>query len=189
VKSHDIQLLLFDLALILILARVLGATARRLGQPPVLGEILAGILLGPTLFSGTITRHLFPIELRPPLVAVASLGLVLFMFIVGYELDGALIKGRERIAVSVSLGSIAVPVVAGFMLGIWLANRHHPHHVVPFRAVRRSGHVGDRVSGAGPNPHRSRHAPHPDRRAGDSERSGRRHRGVVAARRRRDDRE
>ncbi|PZS28372.1 MAG: cation/H(+) antiporter [Pseudonocardiales bacterium] len=131
-KSHDIQLLLFDLALILVLARVLGATARRFGQPPVLGEILAGILLGPTLFSGAITRHLFPMELRPPLVAVASLGLVLFMFIVGYELDGALIKGRERIAVSVSLGSIAVPVVAGFLLGVWLAHRHHVHRVVPF---------------------------------------------------------
>jgi Kef-type K+ transport system membrane component KefB len=124
VTTHDIQLLLVDLALILVLARVLGAAARRLGQPPVVGEILAGILLGPTLFSGWVTRRLFPLELRPPLTALADLGLVLFMFIVGYELDRNLIRGRERIAVSISLGSIAVPLTGGFFLGLWLAHRH-----------------------------------------------------------------
>ena len=129
---HDIQLLLVDLALILVLARLLGAAARRLGQPPVIGEILAGILLGPTLFSGAITRHLYLLELRAPLTAVADLGLVLFMFIIGYELDGALIRGRERIAVSVSLGSIALPLGSGFLLGLWLANRHHVDRAVPF---------------------------------------------------------
>ena len=50
---NDVQLLLADVALIIILARLLGNLARRLGQPPVLGEILAGILLGPTFFHGT----------------------------------------------------------------------------------------------------------------------------------------
>ena len=130
--THDVQLLLVDLALILVLARLLGALARRLGQPPVIGEITAGILLGPTLFSGAITRHLYLLELRAPLTAVADLGLVLFMFIIGYELDGALIRGRERIAVSVSLGSIALPLGSGFLLGIWLAHRHHVDRTVPF---------------------------------------------------------
>ncbi|MFN2519358.1 MAG: cation:proton antiporter [Jatrophihabitantaceae bacterium] len=130
--THSIQLLLVDLALILVLARVLGAAARRLGQPPVIGEISAVILLGPTLFSGVITRHLFPMELRPPLTAVADLGLVLFMFIIGYELDGALIRGRERIAASVSLGSIALPLSSGFLLGLWLAHRHHVDRAAPF---------------------------------------------------------
>jgi Kef-type K+ transport system membrane component KefB len=47
---NDVQLLLADVAIIIILARLLGAAARRLGQPPVLGEILAGILLGPTFW-------------------------------------------------------------------------------------------------------------------------------------------
>ncbi|PZS16103.1 MAG: cation/H(+) antiporter [Pseudonocardiales bacterium] len=130
--THSIQLLLVDLALILVLARLLGAAARRLGQPPVIGEILGGILLGPTLFNGEITHHLFPTELRAPLSAVADLGLVLFMFIIGYELDGALIRGRERIAASVSLGSIALPLGSGFLLGLWLAHRHHIDRAVPF---------------------------------------------------------
>jgi Kef-type K+ transport system membrane component KefB len=132
VTPHATQLLLIDLALILTLARLFGALAKRIGQPPVVGEILAGILLGPTLFEGWITKRLFPAELLPPLTAVADVGLVLFMFIVGYELDRTLIRGRERIAVSVSLGSIALPLSTGFVLGIWLAHRHHIDRVVPF---------------------------------------------------------
>jgi Kef-type K+ transport system membrane component KefB len=52
--------------------------AKRLGQPPVLGEIIAGILLGPTLFRGKITATLFPITLTQPLSALANLGVVMF---------------------------------------------------------------------------------------------------------------
>lgn len=123
---HNIELLLADLALIIVLARLLGAAARRLGQPQVLGEIIAGILLGPTLFSGAITDTLFPADLLPSLGALANIGLVLFMFIIGYELDRALIRGRERVAAAVSLGSILVPMTAGFALGLWLG-RNHEH--------------------------------------------------------------
>ena len=130
--SHDIALLLLDLALILVLARVLGAAARRIGQPAVVGEVVAGIALGPTLFHGAITRHLFPSELSPVLTGIADVGLVLFMFIVGYELDAALIRGRGRQAASISLGSILVPMAAGFGLGFWLATHNAHHGVVPF---------------------------------------------------------
>lgn len=128
----DVRLLLFDLALILVMARLFGAAARAVGQPQVVGEIIAGICLGPTLFGGAISRHLFPADLHPALGSVADLGLVLFMFIVGYELDRELIRGRERIAATVSLGSIVMPLVFGFGLGLWLAHRHHVHRTVPF---------------------------------------------------------
>ncbi|HET6876186.1 MAG TPA: cation:proton antiporter [Jatrophihabitans sp.] len=121
---HNVELLLVDLALIIVLARLLGLAARRLGQPQVLGEIVAGILLGPTLFSGAITDTLFPVDLLPSLSALANVGLVLFMFIIGYELDRDLIRGRERIAATVSLGSILVPMLAGFGLGLWLGTKH-----------------------------------------------------------------
>jgi len=93
---NDVQLLLADVAFIIILARLLGTAAKLLGQPPVLGEILAGILLGPTFFHGAITKALFPTSLIPPLTALADIGLVLFMFVVGYEVDLRLIRGRER---------------------------------------------------------------------------------------------
>jgi Kef-type K+ transport system membrane component KefB len=90
----DVQLLLFDLALIIVLARLLGELARRVGQPPVLGEIVAGIMLGPTIWGTNITGTLFPPTLLPPLTALANLGLVFFMFVVGYEVDLGLVTGR-----------------------------------------------------------------------------------------------
>src|SRR6516164_8445610 len=129
---NDVQLLLADVAFIIILARLLGNLAKRLGQPPVLGEILAGILLGPTFFHGTITKALFPPGLIPPLTALADLGLVLFMFVVGYEVDLRLIRGRERVAAGVSTGSVVLPLVLGSALGVWLAHHNHIPHVSTF---------------------------------------------------------
>lgn len=129
---NNVQLLLADVAIVIILARLLGVAAKRLGQPPVLGEILAGILLGPTFLHGRITATLFPAALISPLTALADIGLVLFMFVVGYELDLRLIRGRERVAAGVSLGSVALPLLLGSGLGVWLAHRHHVPHVATF---------------------------------------------------------
>jgi K+:H+ antiporter len=128
----DVQLLLADVAIIIILARLLGAAAKRLAQPPVLGEILAGIVLGPTFFHGQITRALFPAPLLSPLTALADLGLIMFMFVVGYEVDLGLIRGRERVAVGVSTGSVIVPLGLGAALGVWLAYRNGLPHVATF---------------------------------------------------------
>ena len=130
--SLDHVQLLADVAIIIIVARLPGIAARRLGQPPVLGEILAGILLGPTFFHGRVTTTLFPPALIPPLTALADIGLVLFMFAVGYEVDLRLIRGREQAAFSVSIGSVALPLVLGSGLGVWLAHRNHVHHVPAF---------------------------------------------------------
>ena len=130
--DQEVQLFLADLAIIILLARLLGMAAKRLGQPPVIGEIIAGILLGPTLFDGKITATLFPMTLRQPLSALATLGVVMFMFAVGYLLDLRLIRGRERVAASVSVSSIILPLSLGVGLGVWLASRHHVHHVLPF---------------------------------------------------------
>ncbi|HEY7361126.1 MAG TPA: cation:proton antiporter, partial [Streptosporangiaceae bacterium] len=130
--DQEVQLFLADLAIIILLARLLGMAAKRLGQPPVLGEIIAGILLGPTLFQGQITATLFPATIRPALSALANLGVVIFMFAVGYELDLRLFRGRERVAASVSVCSVVLPLALGAGLGVWLAGRHHVHDVLPF---------------------------------------------------------
>jgi len=130
--DSDVQLLLADLALIIILARLLGMAAKRIGQPPVLGEIVAGILLGPTIWGTKITTTLFPPTLIPPLTALADIGLVLFMFVVGYEVDLGLVKGRERVAAAVAIGSIVVPLLLGSGLGVWLAHRYHVHNPTTF---------------------------------------------------------
>ena len=89
--------------MILVLARAAGWVFTKLGQPAVVGEILAGILLGPTLLGTSLSEDLFPLDSRPFLVVLANLGLVLFMFVVGLELDLSLVKGRERVAGSVSV--------------------------------------------------------------------------------------
>jgi Kef-type K+ transport system membrane component KefB len=132
--DQQVQLLLFDIALIIILARSFGALAKRLGQPPVLGEIVAGILLGPTLFAGAITKALFPHPMIAPLTAIADLGLALFMFVVGYEVDLGLVKGREKVAGGVAVGSIVLPLVLGVGLGFYLANSRHLHDKLTFVA-------------------------------------------------------
>jgi Kef-type K+ transport system membrane component KefB len=129
---NDVELLLADVAIVIILARLLGTAAKLLGQPAVLGEILAGILLGPTFFHAAITKALFPTSLISPLTALADIGLVLFMFVVGYEVDLRLIRGRERVAVGVSLGAFILPLGLGTALGVWLAHRHHLPHVTDF---------------------------------------------------------
>lgn len=117
-------MLLIDTALIILLARALGAVAHRLGQPPVVGEVLAGILVGPTLFHGAVADHLFPVEVRPSLNALATVGVAVFMFFVGLELDGALVRGKGRAVVTVSLSSITLPFCLGVALALYLATRH-----------------------------------------------------------------
>ncbi|MGA4838615.1 cation:proton antiporter [Streptomyces sp. G45] len=122
--SQQIQLLFVDLALILALARGLGALAARLGQPPVVGEILGGILLGPTLFGTLLSDHLFPGDVRPLLTALADIGVGLFMFMVGLELEHRVLRGRTRVSAGAALGSTLVPFVLGVGLGCYLLRDH-----------------------------------------------------------------
>jgi len=130
--DSQVQLLLFDLALIIVLARLFGAAARRVGQPPVIGEIIAGLVLGPTIWGMQFTHTLFPDSLLPPLTAIANLGLALFMFVVGFEVDLGLVRGREQVAASVAIGSIVAPLALGMGLGVWLAHEHHMDSQVTF---------------------------------------------------------
>lgn len=113
----DITVILAQLALIIVVARFAGAAVARVGIPPVVGEIFAGVLLGPSLFGSDVSDYLFPMDTRPFLSLLASIGLVLFMFVVGLELDVSLVKGRGRVAGSVSVVSILMP----FSMGIGLA--------------------------------------------------------------------
>jgi Kef-type K+ transport system membrane component KefB len=108
-------------ALILVLARVLGALAVRLAQPAVVGEIVAGILLGPTLFHGAVANTVLPPGIRPELSALADLGVAVFMFAVGLEADLTR-PGGARAAVSVSVASTVLPLALGAGLGLVLAS-------------------------------------------------------------------
>lgn len=125
--TSQVQHLFLGLAAILVLARVLGLVAARLGQPPVIGEIVAGLAMGPTLFNGQIAATLFPTEIRPLLTALANVGLALFMFIVGSELEHATVVERKLVPISVSIGSTALPFLLGSGLGLYLYSSHGAH--------------------------------------------------------------
>jgi Kef-type K+ transport system membrane component KefB len=110
-------------SVIVLAAHLGGVAARRIGQPKVLGEIVAGILLGPSVLGALwpdATATLFPTELLPWLKALAEIGLVLFMFLVGVELDREHLRGQGRRAVVVSHASIVAPFAMGFALGWWM---------------------------------------------------------------------
>src|SRR5262245_15049373 len=89
--------LLLALAAVVIAGRLLGALFRIVGQPPVIGEVVAGILLGPSLL-GSISHDaysfLLPASVAPSLGLLAQLGVVLYMFLVGVELDTDGLKGQ-----------------------------------------------------------------------------------------------
>ncbi len=127
-NTDDLTAIVFiDIAIIVAVARLVGALFKKIRQPAVVGEIVAGIALGPSLlglFPGQLPTRIFPNDVRPYLGILAQLGLVIFMFIVGLEVDVALIRGKERIAGVISLSSIALP----FGLGVLLATALHSSH-------------------------------------------------------------
>ncbi len=92
---YDISTILAELAVIIVLARIMGWLFTKVGQPAVVGEITAGILLGPSILGVELSNELFPIDTRPYLAVLAALGLVLFMFVVGLELDTVADQGQR----------------------------------------------------------------------------------------------
>jgi len=122
---HDVLVLIVQTAVLLFVARALGEVAQRLGQPAVVGEILSGILLGPSLVSSLapgIGAWILPqTEVQGYLLEViALLGVLFLLLVTGLETDLSLIRRRAGAAVGASLGGIVVPFGTGFLLGWYL---------------------------------------------------------------------
>ncbi len=118
-----VALLIAQVAAILITSRLFGVVFRRLGQPLVVAEIVAGIALGPSLL-GVLWPEgmagLFPAASLGVLSGVSQLGLVLFMFLVGLEFDTGLLRERARLALIIGPYSIVLPFVAGVAMALYL---------------------------------------------------------------------
>lgn len=119
--SGSLARFLLAMAVIVAGAKLAGMLARRLGQPAVIGEILLGIVLGPSVigaFWPAGLHWLIPHSVLPQLNVVAEIGVVLFIFLVGAELDTGMLRGERSLALTVSHVGVAVPFVAGIAIAI-----------------------------------------------------------------------
>lgn len=117
---HPLAILLAQIVTIILVARFFGWVFRKIGQPSVIGEIIAGIVLGPSLlgmYFPEFSLTLFPVASLGNLQFLSQIGLILFMYVIGMELDLKVLKNKAQDAVVISHASIIIP----FALGVGLA--------------------------------------------------------------------
>ncbi len=102
--------------IVLIVARAFGMVAVRVGQPRVMGEVIAGVALGPSLFgllAPNLQATIFATDILPAFGVAANLGLIFFMFLIGMEVDQKQLRGKAAPAAAISNASIALPMLLG----------------------------------------------------------------------------
>jgi Kef-type K+ transport system membrane component KefB len=113
--------LLIALATVILLGSVLGRIFTYVGQPPVIGEVVAGILLGPSFFGQVApdaAGFILPPSVAPFLEIIAQLGVILYMFLIGLEFDGARLRDHAQSSIAIAHASIVVPFVLGSFLAL-----------------------------------------------------------------------
>lgn len=129
---HPLSILLAQIITIVVVARILGWIFKKIGQPTVIGEIIAGILLGPSLVGSLLpgfSDALFPDSSLGNLQFLSQFGLILFMFMVGMELDLKTLKNKAREAVLISHASIIIPFALGMILAYYIYENFAPSNV------------------------------------------------------------
>lgn len=127
--GYPLAMLLLQIISIILVARFFGILFRKIGQPSVIGEIVAGIVLGPSLLGNyfpEISSFLFPVASLGNLGVVSQLGLVLFMFVVGMELDLKILKNQAHDAIVISHASIIFPFLLGMVLAYFIFQQTAP---------------------------------------------------------------
>lgn len=127
--AHPLAVLILQIVAIVICARIFGFLFNKIGQPTVIGEIVAGIVLGPSLignFFPEISAFIFPVASLGNLQFLSQVGLILFMFVIGMELDVNMIRKQARGAVIISHASIIIPYTLGMGLAYYLFIEHAP---------------------------------------------------------------
>ncbi|RDB14902.1 K(+)/H(+) antiporter 1 [Hypsizygus marmoreus] len=123
--TDPIRLWIVQLGIIVSTASLLALGLRKIRQPKVIAEVLGGIILGPTAFGRMpgFTQHIFPTESRPYLSLTANIGLCLFLFLVGLEIDGTVIKRNARLSATVAIAGMVLPFGIGVGLAVPLYNQ------------------------------------------------------------------
>jgi Kef-type K+ transport system membrane component KefB/nucleotide-binding universal stress UspA family protein len=127
--KHPLALLLAQIITIILVARLLGWMCKKIGQPSVIGEIIAGIMLGPSLlglYFPAFSNFLFPPQSLGNLQFLSQIGLILFMFVVGMELDLKVLKNKAHEAVVISHASIIIPFALGTLLAYFIYEHFAP---------------------------------------------------------------
>lgn len=127
--QHPLALLLFQIITIVLVARIFGWIFRKIGQPSVIGEIIAGIALGPSLFGlyfPEMKEAIFPVASLGNLQLLSQIGLILFMFVIGMELDLKVLKNKANEAVVISHASIVIPFALGIGLAYYIYHEFAP---------------------------------------------------------------
>jgi K+:H+ antiporter len=117
---------LVALAAVVLVARLLGALFRHVGQPPVIGEVVAGILLGPSflgLVAPGVSGYVLPPSVAPYFSVLAQVGVIFYMFLVGLHLDTATLRRGTHTTVAISHASITAPFLLGAALALWIYPR------------------------------------------------------------------
>lgn len=129
---HPIATLILQIVTILLVARLFGSFASRFGQPVVVGEILAGIVLGPSLLglvAPGLSAFIFPPASLGNLQFLSQMGLIFFMFIIGMELDVRVLRSKAQNAVVVSHTGIVVPYFLGILLAYFVYENLAPEGI------------------------------------------------------------
>ncbi|KAK9713264.1 hypothetical protein RND81_06G015800 [Saponaria officinalis] len=124
--DYSLPLFILQLTLVVITTRVLVYALKPLRQPNVIAEILGGVFLGPSILgrSDTIAKALFPLRSVMVLETMANIGLLYFLFLVGVEMDIAVIRRTGRKAVSIALGGMILPFLIGCTFSIVIQNNN-----------------------------------------------------------------
>ncbi|HEY0653233.1 MAG TPA: cation:proton antiporter [Chryseosolibacter sp.] len=129
---HPLAILLLQIASIIIVSRIFGFIFNKIGQPTVIGEIVAGIVLGPSvigLFFPEFSLFLFPKESLANLQFLSQVGLILFMYVIGMELDLKVLRNQAHDAVVISHASIIIPYALGMGLAYYLYEDFAPENI------------------------------------------------------------